>query len=51
MEIRHNVVENSFRFYHEAETAFSRVIRIAGYRGSKVEFFELSDSFSVGLIF
>uniref|UniRef100_A0A0R3RR61 Calpain catalytic domain-containing protein n=1 Tax=Elaeophora elaphi TaxID=1147741 RepID=A0A0R3RR61_9BILA len=29
---RRNIISNSFRFYHEAETTLSRIIHIAGYK-------------------
>ncbi|KAM3717023.1 Nephrocystin-4 [Dirofilaria immitis] len=32
VENRHNIISNSFRFYHEAETTLSRIIHITGYK-------------------
>ncbi|VIO98659.1 Uncharacterized protein BM_BM5387 [Brugia malayi] len=29
---RHNIISNSFRFYHEAETTLSKIIHITGYK-------------------
>uniref|UniRef100_A0A1I8EYD5 Nephrocystin-4 n=1 Tax=Wuchereria bancrofti TaxID=6293 RepID=A0A1I8EYD5_WUCBA len=31
---RHNIISNSFRFYHEAETTLSKIIHITGYKSS-----------------
>ncbi|VDK27138.1 unnamed protein product [Gongylonema pulchrum] len=36
VEVRQNIVKNSFRFYHEAETTLSRVIRITQRKGSEL---------------